>query len=56
MLKHFFPIMAFVQVIALCFISYGGLASSKSAVVYGLFGFVISFLLMAFVASFGDRK
>lgn len=56
MLKHFFPLNALVQVIALAFISFGGIASSKSAVVYGLFAFVISFALMAFVASFGDRK
>lgn len=57
MLKHFYLINGLTQAFLLLLISLGGLASSRSAVTYGLFGFVISLGLTAVVSHFsGDGK
>lgn len=54
---HFFTLTGLLQVLFVSLIGFGGFASSRSAVTYGLFGFVISLGLMAFVAHFsGDDK
>lgn len=55
--KHLFPILGLIQTLLIAVICFGGLAGSKSAVVYGTFGFVIALGLTAYVAHFsGDDK
>lgn len=54
---HFFTLAGLLQVLFLALICFGGLASSRAAVVWGLFGFVISLGLTAFIAHFaGDEQ
>lgn len=55
--SHFHLINGLIQTALIATISLGGLASSRPAVTWGLFGFVISLGLTAFVAHFsGDEQ